>query len=117
MLRKAFIERWEHLPPLQVTNSDPSGNVKLKLELPTLIWLRSKPPQHRIFDGLVFDPSNNSSARYYNTWQGLAIKPMLGECPLTDAYIHDVIANNNDKTLQLYSGLPSAHGAEALGEA
>jgi hypothetical protein len=57
-------------------------------------WLNH--PNRRQYDGVIFDPSNTSSATYYNLYKGFAVSPRSGDCNLFLDHIKMVICSNDD---------------------
>jgi hypothetical protein len=91
---KSFIEKWKHLtiPTFTMT---PDGSSKSKIEERAIVYLRH--PKREMYDGVVFDPSNNHHKRFWNTWRGFQVEPKEGDCPLTLQYLKEVISNNDEK--------------------
>jgi hypothetical protein len=52
------------------------------------VWLKSR--RRRTFTSLTFDPSNRHADGSYNTWQGLAVTAVRGDCKLIRKHILNV---------------------------
>jgi hypothetical protein len=59
------------------------------------IWL-GHPGRRTYKNGLALFPNQPSEPGYYNTWQGFAVEPRRGDCPLFLDHIHKVMCNGND---------------------
>jgi hypothetical protein len=97
MTRKAFIEKHENIK-LTIQSTTSGGNAVSKEVPATKVWLES--PKRRTFVGYVFDPHCQTGLKIFNTYRGFVIKGAPGNCPLTMAYIRDIICNNDERKYQ-----------------
>lgn len=59
-------------------------------------WLRH--PDHRTYDGLVFQPGlTPSDPKFYNLWQGFAVEPKEGDCSLYLTHLKENICSGDDE--------------------
>jgi len=59
----------------------------------SMAWLTS--PLRRQYKMIMFDPSEQLGARYYNLWKGFTVSPRAGDCSLFLNHINDVICSKN----------------------
>lgn len=62
---------------------------KLDGDNASMHWLGN--PQRREYDGLVFDPSRQTAANFYNLFRGFSTTPKSGACHLYLRFVCDVI--------------------------
>lgn len=60
------------------------------------VWMKSL--DRMTYDGLVFDPSNNTRANFLNLWDGFAVEPVQGEDLLEPILWHfkNILCNGDD---------------------
>lgn len=84
----------------------------------TELWLESK--TRRSYDGLVFQPGQESPARFYNMWRGYAVQPAdkYTEHPAVEAWLEhtrDNVCHGNDQLFRWLVGY-FAHLIQRPGE-
>ena len=57
-------------------------------------WL--KHARRRVYDGVIFDPNNETGSNYYNLWRGLAIEPIVGDWHLQEWHIRNILASGDN---------------------
>jgi hypothetical protein len=96
MGRSEFINSIEDLR-LQITVTDPLGNLKITFEAFSKLFLESPSPlKKRYLDLAFFQREPFDPKTTYFMWRGIATKPVEGNCALTLAYIHNIISNKDE---------------------
>ncbi|MDH3375339.1 MAG: PriCT-2 domain-containing protein [Gammaproteobacteria bacterium] len=70
------------------------GDKQKQVEI-SKIWL-GHPGRRTYKNGMALFPNEPAEDGYYNTWQGFAVEPRRGDCPLFLDHIHQIMCNGND---------------------
>jgi hypothetical protein len=58
-------------------------------------WLINK-RRRQYIGGVIFDPTNQAPASYWNLWSGFTVEPQPGDWSLMDEHIRQVICSNDE---------------------
>lgn len=83
-------------------SEDSKGKIKVTVS-PALSALLTS-DEVRIYDGIDCDPSDSLPPHILNTWEGIAVRPVEGDCSLLLRHIKDVICAGDDGDYRVLMG-------------